>query len=218
MFRTSLVFALALAGCAPSSPNTAYTGPQPPRAQPASQSRSRAIVVRGRVPRGKRVDVIVAVQIDQHGRRKRIRVRPAADGSYQMHLPPGHRYAMAYESQGRRVGNVSFPSAGGRQTHVINVSQNVVLNQAYVDLGEPTYVGGVFVAAYDPEAYLDSDADGVADAHDPDDVDDDQDLAMLDAGVFEGDFEEVIDDGTAVDDDQGGYDDGGHDGDQQHDD
>ena len=195
MFRTSFIFALACAACTPSSPKAGYTGPQP-----RAQTQPRTIAVRGRVPRGQRVDVIVAVQIDPSGRRKRIRVRPAADGSYQMHLPPGHRYAMAYESQGRRVGSVSFPSANGRPTQVINVSQNVVVNQSFVDLGEPTYVGGVFVAAYDPETYLDSDGDGTVDAQDPDDVDDD--LAMVEASMFEGEFEEVADEEAAVDDGQ----------------
>ncbi|MDQ3366217.1 MAG: hypothetical protein M3680_12390 [Myxococcota bacterium] len=203
MLRTCLILSLSLGACAPTTHTTPsyMTGGARPAPAAATSSRGRAIAVRGRIPRGKRVDFIVAVQIDRSGRRKRVRVRPARDGSYQMQLAPGHRYAMAYEERGRLVGNVSFPSAGGRQTQVINLSQNVVVNQhTHVDLGEPTYVGGVYVAAHDPEAYLDSDGDGLVDAQDPDDVDDDQ--LVADAGAFEGDFEDV-----SYDD--GGYDDGG---------
>ncbi|MBA3818826.1 MAG: hypothetical protein H0X17_08035 [Deltaproteobacteria bacterium] len=209
MLRTFLILSLSTGACAPTTHTTpSYIGGGTrSAASAASSSRGRGIAVRGRIPRGKRVDFIVAVQIDRAGRRKRVRVRPARDGSYQMQLAPGHRYAMAYEERGRLVGNVSFPSAGGRQTQVINLSQNVVVNQhTHVDLGEPTYVGGVYVAAHDPEAYLDSDADGLVDAQDPDDLDDDQ--LVADAGAFEGDFEEVPEDDLGGDD-GGGHDDGG---------
>jgi len=203
MFRSSILIALSLSACAPTNN---YAGPRPAQPTAAAPAATSSIAVRGRIPRGKRVDAIVAVQIDRSGKRKRIRVRPAADGSYQLQLPPGHRYAMAYEAQGRRVGNVRFPSAGGRQTQVINVSQNVVVNQQFVDLGEPTYVGGVFVAQQDPEVYLDSDGDGLVDAQDPDDVDEEE-VAMGDEAVFEGEFDEVdegeddADHGDAYDDD-----------------
>jgi hypothetical protein len=126
--------------------------------------------VRGRIPRGQRVDAVVAIQVDRMGKRKRIRVRPAADGSYQLRLAAGHQYAVAYEDRGRLTGNVTFPSRGGRQSQVINVSQNVVVNQPYIDLGDTTYVGGTYVAAYDPGAFLDSDGDGEVDAVDADDI------------------------------------------------
>jgi hypothetical protein len=212
MLRSSLVLVLSLAACAPPSSTPIYVGGG--GAPAAAPARSRGIVVRGRVPRGKRIDHIVAVQVDASGRRQRIRVRPAADGTYAVQLPAGHRYAMAYEDRGRLVGRMSFPSAGGRQSQVINVSQNVVINQnQYVDLGEPAYVGGVFVAAYDPETFLDSDGDGLVDAQDPDDVDDDG-LIVAEAS-FEGDFEDVDDaehapeahelDADTSDDDNEGY-------------
>jgi hypothetical protein len=197
MKRISLALFVSFAACAPASTAPVYVAPAQ---APAASPQQRGIAVRGRVPRGKRVDYIVAVQVDRTGKRKRIRVRPAADGSYQLQLPPGHQYAMAYEERGRLTGNVSFPSAGGRQSNVINVSQNVVVNQ-YVDLGETTYVGGVYVAAYDPEVYLDSDGDGTVDAQDPDDVDEE---VSFDASAFEEadveDIGEVVED-EVVDED-----------------
>jgi hypothetical protein len=217
MLRMLVIVILAAGACAPATTTPAYMpAPRPAyaAAAPAATARPRTVAIRGRVPRGKRVEYVVAVPIDPQGRRQRIRVRPAADGSYQLRLPPGHRYAMAYEDRGRMVGNVTFPSAGGRQSQVINISQNVVVQQQYVDLGEPTYVGGVFVATYDPEAYFDSDGDGTVDAQDPDDVDDDAWVA--DAGAFEGDFEDYQE---PVD--EGGYDAGGYDAgavDDDHDD
>jgi len=178
-----ILFACALAACAPTTTTSrpSYSAPQP---------RAQTVAVRGRIPRNQMIDYIVVVQIDQQGRRQRMRVRPAADGSYAMHLPRGHRYAMAYESRGRLVGNVSFPNAGGRPSQVLSVSQNVTVNQ-YVDLGDTTYVGGVYMAAHDPDEFLDSDGDGVVDAQDPDDVDDDADVVAIDAGAFDGDFEDV---------------------------
>ena len=206
MLKTILVSSLALAACAPTTNNTMPVYAGQPRAGAAPKTKGLAL--RGRVPRGKRVDYIVAVQIDRQGRRQKIRVRPAADGSYALQLPRGHRYAMAYEQGGRLVGNVSFPSASGRPSQTINVSQNVVINQQFVDLGEPSYVGGVFVAAYDPEVYFDSDGDGIADAQDQDDdgdgmpdlqdPDDNEDSIVADASAFDGDFEEV-DEGTGLD-------------------
>ena len=199
--------AIALTACAPTTNNTMPTYAGPARTA-APAARTKGIAIRGRVPRGKRVDAIVAVQVDRQGRRQRIRVRPAADGSYALQLPRGHRYAMAYEHGGRLVGNVSFPSATGRPSQTINVSQNVVVNQQVVDLGEPSYVGGVFVAAYDPEVYFDSDGDGTTDAQDADDdgdgmpdlqdPDDSEDSLVADASAFEGDFEE-IDEGAVGD-------------------
>ncbi|HEY5926991.1 MAG TPA: hypothetical protein VIV11_35130 [Kofleriaceae bacterium] len=234
MLKTILFVAVSLAACAPKQTTPIYVGGQ---GSPAAQ-KPRGVALRGKVPRGKRVDYIVAVQVDRQGKRHRIRVRPAADGSYALQLPRGHRYAMAYEHQGRLIGNVSFPSATGRPTSVINVSQNVVVNQQYIDLGEPSFVGGVFVAAYDPEVYLDSDGDGMTDAQDLDDDGDgmgdlqdpdDSDVNIVaDASAFDGDFEDIdasepaYDDGAGHDDgghDDGGHDDGGHDdGGQQHDD
>jgi hypothetical protein len=198
MLKPLLIASLSLAACAPPSTNTAPVYGQPRAAAPA---KARGVALRGRVPRGKRVDYIVAVQIDRQGKRQRIRVRPAADGSYALQLPRGHRYAMAYEQGGRLVGNVSFPSASGKPSYTLNVSQQVVVNQQYIELGEPTYVGGFFVAAYDPELYMDNDGDGTPDAQDLDDdgdgmadlqdPDDAGDGIVADASAFDGDFEEV---------------------------
>jgi hypothetical protein len=212
MLKSLFIASVLLGACAPSTHNTTpvYVGGAG-RAQPAAKTR--AIAMRGKVPRGKRVEYVVAVQIDTKGKRRRIRVRPAADGSYALRLPPGHRYAMAYEDRGRLVGNVSFPSQPGRPpSTTINLSQNVVVNQQYIDLGEPTYVGGVFVAAADPGQYLDNDGDGVLDYQDGDDdgdgLDDNQDPdasadIVADASAFDGDFEDVEE--SAI------YDDGGAD-------
>jgi hypothetical protein len=214
MLKTISIAALALAACAPTTRNTTPVYVGAPR---AAAPRAKGIALRGRVPRGKRVDYIVAVSVDRQGRRQRIRVRPATDGSYAVQLPRGHRYAMAYEQGGRVVGNVTFPSARGKPSQTINVTQNVVVNQQYIDLGEPTFVGGVFVAAYDPEVYMDSDGDGTFDAQDQDDDGDgmadfqDPDASEIDivadASAFDGDFEE-IDEGTGfepanMDGDQG---------------
>jgi hypothetical protein len=206
MLKSLLIASLSLAACAPTTHNN--TTPIYAGAARAPAAKSRGIAMRGKVPRGKRVEYVVAVQIDRQGKRRRIRVRPAADGSYAMQLPPGHRYAMAYEDRGRLVGNVSFPSAHGKPSTTINVSQTVVMNQQYIDLGEPTYVGGVFVAAADPELYLDSDGDGVVDMQDGDDdgdgvddmqdPDDNDDNIIADASMFDGDFEDV--DSAAYDD------------------
>jgi hypothetical protein len=208
MFKPLLIASLSLAACAPTTNNTTpvYSG----TAARAPAAKSRGIAMRGRVPRGKRVEYVVAVQIDRQGKRRRIRVRPAADGSYAMQLPPGHRYAMAYEDRGRVVGNVSFPSSRGKPSTTINVSQTVVMSQQYIDLGEPTYVGGVFVAAADPDMYLDSDGDGVVDMQDGDDdgdgvddmqdPDDNDDNIVADAAMFDGDFDDI---------DASTYDDGG---------
>lgn len=213
MFKSVFIVSCLLAACAPATHNTTpvYVGGAG-RAQPAA--RSRGVAMRGKVPRGKRVEYVVAVQIDAKGKRRRIRVRPAADGSYALQLPPGHRYAMAYEDRGRLVGNVTFPTQPGRPpSTTINLSQNVVVNQQYIDLGEPTYVGGVFVAAADPEHYLDNDGDGVLDYQDGDDdgdglddIQDPDDTAdiVADASVFDGDFEDV--DGGAILDDGSAYD------------
>jgi len=205
MLKMILLATITLAACAPATHNTTpvYAG-----AARAPGHKTKGVALRGKVPRGKRVDFIVAVQIDRQGRRQKIRVRPAADGSYALQLPRGHRYAMAYEQGGHLVGNVSFPSASGRPSQTINVSQNVVVNQQFIDLGEPSYVGGVFVAAYDPEVYFDSDGDGIADAQDQDDdgdgmpdlqdPDDNEDHVVADASAFDGDFEE-IDEGNGFD-------------------
>jgi hypothetical protein len=183
-----ILFVCAVAACAPASTSRPmYTSPQP-----VATSRPQTLAVRGRIPRGQRIDHIVVVQIDRQGRRQRIRVRPAADGTYAVQLPPGHSYAMAYEAQGRLVGNVSFPRGGGRSSQVLNVSQNVTVNQ-YVDLGDTTYVDGVYLAAHDPDEFMDSDGDGTVDAQDPDDVD--EDVVAIDAGAFDGEFED-IDDGS----------------------
>ena len=97
------------------------------------------------------------------------------------------------------IGKVNFPSAHGGSHQAINVSQNVVVNQQqFVDLGEPVFVGGVFVASHDPAAYLDSDGDGAVDAADPDaDVDEPTD-AYANQDAFSGDFDdsaESYDDG-----------------------
>ena len=192
MLRSILIASLSLAACKAAPHATVYTAPQP-------ATQSRGVAMRGMVPRGQYIEYVVAVQIDSHGKRRRIRVRPAADGSYALHLPPGHRYAMAYENRGRIVGNVSFPNAHGKPSQTINLSQNVVVNQQYIDLGQPTYVGGVYVAATDPSAYLDSDGDGTVDAQDPDDdgdgmadaQDPDEADVVADASVFSGDFEDV---------------------------
>jgi hypothetical protein len=211
----ALVLALLVSACAPTTNNTTpvYGGGAAPQ---KSSTKGRGVAMRGKVPRGKRVEYVVAVQIDRQGRRKRIRVRPAADGSYAMQLPPGHRYAMAYEDRGRVVGNVRFPGAQGKTNLSINVSQNVVVNQQFIDLGEPTYVGGVYVAAADPEQYLDNDGDGILDYQDGDDdgdgIDDagdpDEDFEeVADASMFECDFDEV-DDADMDDHDDG---DDGHD-------
>ena len=212
MLKPVLVASLCLAACAPTTNNTAPVYGGRTGAPAAAPHKQRGVAIKGRVPRGKRVDYIVAVSVDRQGKRQRIRVRPAADGSYAMQLPRGHRYAMAYEHGGRLVGNVSFPSASGRPSQTINVTQQVVVNQQFIDLGEPTYVGGVFVAAYDPEAYLDSDGDGTLDFQDLDDdgdgmgdiqdPDDTEDHIIADASAFDGDFEEV---------DESQFDDGGHD-------
>ena len=206
MLKTIWIAALALTACAPTTNNTTPVYASQPRA--AAAPKTKGVALRGRIPRGKRVDYIVAVSVDRQGRRQKIRVRPAADGSYAVQLPRGHRYAMAYEQGGRLVGNVSFPSKTGRPTQTINVTQNLVVNQQYVDLGEPTYVGGMFVAAYDPEVYFDSDGDGIMDVQDDDDDGDgmadvqdpdDSDIDVVaDASAFDGDFEE-IDEGTGLD-------------------
>jgi hypothetical protein len=188
---------LVIAGCMPAAqpPPPAYA----PRA--AAGQPTRGLAIRGRVPRGARVDHIVAIQVDvRTGKRQRIRVRPAADGSYQLQLPRGHRYAMAYEAGGRMVGKVAFPGPRGQPTQTINVSQNVVItNQSqYVDLGDTSYVNGAFVAASDPYAYLDSDGDGVVDDQDADpgvDLADDGDVvAEQQAFEGEGDFADVDED------------------------
>ena len=199
MLKPVLIASLSLAACAPTTHNTTpvYVG----GARATAPTKARGVALRGKVPRGKRVDYIVAVQVDRQGKRQRIRVRPAPDGSYALQLPRGHRYAMAYEQGGRLVGNVSFPSATGRPSHTINVSQQVVVNQQFIDLGEPTYVGGLFVAAYDPESFLDNDGDGMVDAQDHDDdgdgmadvqdPDDNEDNIVADASAFDGDFEDI---------------------------
>ncbi len=204
MLRTLLIGSLWLGACAPVTHTTpVYVGAR----SPTGAARARGGAVRGRIPRGKAVDRVVAIEVDATGRRHRIRVRPAADGSFQLELPPGHRYAMAYEDQGQVVGSVDFPRPGGRHSQVINVSQNVVVQQSsYVDLGDTTYVGGVYVAANDPEMYLDSDGDGTVDAQDPDDVGGDD--PAVDAGAFEGDADE-IDEGDGASGDAGAVDDEG---------
>lgn len=191
MLRSILIASLSLAACKP-APRATVTAPQP-------GTLTRDVAMRGMIPRGQHIEYVVAVQIDHQGKRRRIRVRPAADGSYALHLPPGHRYAMAYENQGRIVGNVSFPNAHGQPSQTINLSQNVVVNQQYIDLGQPTYVGGVYVAATDPGAYMDSDGDGIVDEQDPDDdgdgmadaQDPDEADVVADASAFSGDFEDV---------------------------
>jgi hypothetical protein len=198
MLKHLFIVSLSLGACAPTTNNAAPVYGSGARAPAA---KSRGIAMRGKVPRGKRVEYVVAVQIDRQGKRRRIRVKPAADGSYALQLPPGHRYAMAYEDRGRLVGNVSFPSSRGKPSTTINVSNTVVMNQQYIDLGEPTYVGGVYVAAADPDLYLDSDGDGTVDMQDGDDdgdgvddmqdPDDNDDSFVADASMFDGDFEDV---------------------------
>ena len=190
MSRFIYGLAVVLVACAPAAnppPNYA--------AHPAARSASAGLAVRGRVPRGKRIDYIVAVSVDQRtGKRQRIRVRPTQDGSYTVQLPKGHRYALAYEAQGQFAGAVTFPNAkGGRPSQTINVSQNVIVNQnnqsQYIDLGDTNYVDGQYVAAYDPYAYLDSDGDGT-----PDEQDDDGavDVSVaVDQQSFSGDFDDV---------------------------
>lgn len=206
----ALLLVFLISACAPT---TNHTTPVYAGAVQRPVAKARGLAMRGKVPRGQRVEYVVAVQIDRQGKRKRIRVRPAADGSYAMQLPPGHRYAMAYEDRGRVVGNVRFPGAQGKTNLSINVSQNVVVNQPYIDLGEPTYVGGVYIAAADPEQYLDNDGDGTLDYEDGDDdgdgIDDagDPDEAIeevADASMFEGDFDDELED--PADDDEGGED------------
>ena len=183
MLRSALLLSLSLAACAPTTATSpGYVAPR------AAAAPGHGLAIRGRIPQGRRVDYIVAVQIDRQGRRHRIRVRPAADGSYALQLPPGHRYAMAYELGGRMVGNVTFPH-NGRQSQVINVSQNVTVNQGFIDLGDTTYIDGRFVAASDPEQFLDSDGDGVVDAQDPDDAD--EGPVAIEPDAFDGDFDEV---------------------------
>ncbi|CAN5652713.1 hypothetical protein BH11MYX1_BH11MYX1_57730 [soil metagenome] len=151
--------------------------------------------LRGRAPRGKHIDYVVAVTVDQRtGKRERIRARTGPDGSYTMQLAKGHRYALAYEADGQYVGAVSFPNAHGAPTTTINVSQSVVVNQnqqhQYVDLGDTNYVNGTYVAVNDPYAYLDSDGDGIVDEQDADSRGDD--LGMdVDAHAFAGDFDDV---------------------------
>ena len=178
MLRSILLGSLLFTACAPAQPASTY-----PRST-AAPARTRGIAVRGKVPRGQRIDAVVAIQVDRTGKRRRIRVRPAADGSYELQLAPGHQYAVAYEDRGRLTGNVTFPSASGRPSQVINVSQNVVVNQSYVELGETTYVDGVYVAAYDPGTFLDSDGDGEVDAQDVDDVE--YEAMSVDESAFEG--------------------------------
>lgn len=215
MLKTILLASLSLAACVPTTHNTpVYVGGA---GRPAA-GKARSVAMRGKVARGKRVEYVVAVQIDRQGRRRRIRVRPAADGSYALQLPPGHRYAMAYEDHDRVIGNVSFPNAHGRPSQTINLSQNVLVNQQFIDLGEPTYIGGVYVAAADPEQYLDSDGDGTIDAQDVDDdgdgIADAQDPdendgagIVADSSAFEeGDFED-IDESTGVGETDGAADD-----------
>ena len=182
---------MVFAACVPAS------NPSPSYAAPAPRGASRAgLAVRGRVPRGKRIDYVVAVAVDQRtGRRQRIRARPSADGSYAIQLPKGHRYALAYESQGQYVGAVTFPSAkGGPPSQTINVSQNVIVNQnnqnQYVDLGDTNYVNGQYVAAYDPYAYLDSDGDGIVDDQDSD-AGLDQAVAVDEQSFDGGDFDDI---------------------------
>jgi hypothetical protein len=194
MLRTLVIVSLSLGACAPTTHNTpVYVA----GGGPAGHARPRAIAVRGRIPRGKAVDRVVAVEVDARGRRRRIHVRPAADGSYQLQLPAGHRYAMAYEDQGRVVGDVDFPAAGGKRTQVINVSQNVVVQQNnYVDLGVTTYVDGAYVAANDPGAYLDSDGDGIVDDQDSDAVAVDEEA--IDEGAFEGGDAQDVDEGDGA--------------------
>ena len=195
MLRSILIASLSLAACKPAGTTQVY-----PSSAPAAETRT--VAMRGKVPRGTRVEYVIAVQIDQRGKRRRIRVRPAADGSYALHLPPGHRYAMAYETQGRIVGNVSFPNAHGKPSQTINLSQNVVVNQQFIELGEPTYAGGAFVAAADPLMYMDSDGDGTVDAQDLDDdgdgtadaQDPDDSDVVADSSMFAGDFEDAVDD------------------------
>ena len=162
MLKMVSIALVSFAACAPP--------PSPGYVSNAASARVQPIALRGRIPDDKYIDYIVAVSVDNKGRSQtKTRFRPAADGSYAVQLPRGHRYAMAYEQGGRVVGNVTFPSARGKPSQTINVTQNVVVNQQYIDLGEPTYVGGVFVAAYDPEVYMDSDGDGTFDAQDQDD-------------------------------------------------
>ena len=200
MLRTSLFVVFSLAACVPPSQTAGPVfvgGTSPPAAQRGA-SMGHTMAVRGRIPRGKHVDYIVAIQIDHTGKRQRIRIRPGADGSYNLQLPQGHRYAMAYEDGGRIVGNVSFPTKTGHPSQVINVSQNVVVNQQYVDLGEPTYVGGVYIAANDPGIYMDSDGDGIADVQD-DDIDADDAIAAVDASAWQGDFDDVDEDSGSGD-------------------
>ncbi len=191
---TTLSLSVSLAACAPPSQTAApMASGGVPAAGPRNGGSARGMAVRGRVPRGRHVDYIVAIQIDQRGRRQRIRIRPGADGSYVMQLPRGHRYAMAYEDGGRMVGTVSFPSKAGRPSQVINVSQNVIVDQQYVDLGEPTYVDGFYVAAYDPGIYMDSDGDGIVDAQDNDAGIDDE-YTTVDANAWQGEFDDVDED------------------------
>lgn len=182
---------LLLVGCAPASPPPAYPAPAAARAPKSG------LAIRGRVPRGHRVDHIVAIQVDvKTGKPQRIRVKPAADGSYQLALPRGHRYAMAYEAGGRMVGKVEFPAPrGGQPQQTINVSQNVVITNQnqYVDLGDTNYVNGAFVAASDPYAYLDSDGDGVVDEQDEDPGTEDPGV-VAEQQTFEGDFDDVDED------------------------
>jgi len=196
MLRSFLLGSLLFTACVPAKPAPTYA-----RSTAAAPARSRGIAVRGRIPRGQRVDAVVAIQVSRTGKRKRIRVRPAADGTYEMQLAPGYQYALAYEDRGRRTGNVTFPSASGRPSQVINVSQNVVVNQSYVELGETTYVGGVYVAAYDPGSFLDSDGDGEVDAQDVDDVED-APMAFDESAFDAADVEEVegVEDFGAADD------------------
>ncbi len=190
----TITFLATLGACAPNqAPPPAY----PARGQ-AAPATSAGLGIRGRVPRGKRIDYVVAVTVDQRtGKRERIRARTRADGSYALQLAKGHRYALAYEAGGQYAGTVSFPNPKGAPSTTINVSQNVVVtqNQQFVDLGDTNYVNGTYVAVNDPYAYLDSDGDGIVDEQDADSRVDD-DLAIdVDAQSFTGDFDELAEPG-----------------------
>lgn len=205
MNRSALATLIFVTACVPPA-QTVHVAPVRPQAANIAPARQR-VAVRGRAPRGQRIDFIVAVQVDQRtGRRTRVRVRPAVDGSYALHLPRGQRYKLAYESGGRMVGEVKFPTQRGQPNNVLSISTNVVVNN-YVDLGEPSWVGGVFVATHDPYSYLDSDGDGTYDIADQDDDNDgitdvadhdwdndgggDDEALLTSDASFSGEFEEV---------------------------
>jgi len=162
-----------LAACVPPSTTGGAGAPATAAAEPASGAHQKRppVPLRGRVPKGKKVDRVVAVEVGAKGHKpKRIHITPAADGSFAMKLPRGRKYAVEFERGGKRVGELSFPKhKGSKPSRVLNISSNVNVKQSYIDVGTVNGVdGGDYAAEIDPLTEMDSDGDGVDDYDDPD--------------------------------------------------